>query len=70
MMSGSDGSEICRELKDDPATQDIPVIMISASKELRMLAERSGANDFMEKPFDMNQLLAKAAKLLNDQVSL
>jgi DNA-binding response OmpR family regulator len=62
-MSGIDGRDICRGLKADPATFDIPVLMISASRDIMQSAMESGANDFLAKPFDMDELLAKVAEL-------
>jgi DNA-binding response OmpR family regulator len=64
-MSGFDGRDICRRLKADPATGGIPVLMISASRDVRESALESGADDFLAKPFDMEDLLEKIAKLIS-----
>ncbi len=64
-MSGQDGRDICRYVKKDPLKKSIPVIMISASTDIKKSALAVGANDFLEKPFDMDDLLAKINKLLN-----
>jgi DNA-binding response OmpR family regulator len=58
-MAGVDGREVCRYLKQKDITKDIPVIMISASHEIKDQALQSGANDFIAKPFDMDHLLMK-----------
>jgi len=58
-MSGCDGRDICRELKAKEATRSIPVLMISASKDIKQSAIDSGADDFIAKPFDMDELLLK-----------
>lgn len=60
-MSGEDGRYICKKLKQDKLTKDIPVIMISASRDIRDSAMMAGADDFLAKPFDMNELLKKVA---------
>ncbi|MGF7072865.1 response regulator [Mucilaginibacter sp. 3215] len=60
-MSGEDGRDICKKLKQDKLTKDIPVIMISASRDIRDSAMMAGADDFLAKPFDMNELLKKVA---------
>jgi len=60
-MSGYDGRDICRELKKKPRTKNIPVIMISASTDLAKSAKDAGADDFLEKPFNMTDLLQKIA---------
>lgn len=64
-MSGIDGRDVCRQIKTDPATVDIPVLMISASREIKDSALASGANDFLAKPFDMNDLLTRIEKLIS-----
>ncbi|QJD97047.1 response regulator transcription factor [Mucilaginibacter robiniae] len=64
-MSGCDGRDICKELKAKSNTQSIPVLMISASKDIRQSAMEAGADDFLAKPFDMQELLNKIERLLN-----
>ena len=63
-MSGHDGRAICKKLKQKQETQKIPVIMISASPELKRSATEAGADDFLEKPFDIDNLLGKIAQLI------
>lgn len=58
-MSGDDGRDICKKLKQDDVTKNIPVIMISASRDIRESAMEAGADDFLAKPFEMNELLNK-----------
>lgn len=58
-MSGTDGRDVCKALKLKKLTRDIPVIMISASPDLENSAKEAGAEDFLEKPFDMDDLLEK-----------
>jgi DNA-binding response OmpR family regulator len=62
-MSGEDGRDICRQLKATAATKNIPVIMVSASRDIEESALAAGADDFLAKPFEMNDLLAKIEKL-------
>ncbi|RYD76796.1 MAG: response regulator transcription factor [Sphingobacteriales bacterium] len=64
-MSGHDGRDICKQLKSDPEYEKIPILMISASRDIRQSALDAGANDFMEKPFEMDSLLNKVTHLLN-----
>ena len=61
-MSGQDGREICRYLKKKELTKDIPIIMISAGRDIAESALESGADAFIEKPFGMDELLEKVAK--------
>lgn len=63
-MSGQDGREICKYLKKKELTKHIPIIMISASRDIAQSAKESGADDFIAKPFDMNVLLDKIAKYI------
>lgn len=58
-MAGIDGRDVCKELKADDRTREIPVIFISASRDVRGSAEEAGADDFLEKPFEMNHLVGK-----------
>ena len=61
-MSGIDGREICKQLKSQKNTKHIPIIMISANKDTRDIAKKAGADDFVAKPFEMQELLAKVEK--------
>ena len=61
-MSGQDGRKICKKLKGDKATKDLPIIIISANKDTAQIAKEAGANDFIEKPFEIDDLLAKVKK--------
>jgi len=53
-MPGMDGHEVLRRMKQDSATRDIPVVMISAADDLSTIAAciEAGADDFLPKPFD------------------
>jgi CheY-like chemotaxis protein len=64
-MSGEDGTEICKKLKQQPETKRIPVILISASKDIEKSARDAGADDFLAKPFEMKNLLQKIERLIN-----
>ena len=65
-MSGSDGREICKKLKSEAHTKHIPVILISASNDLKRSAETAGADDFLAKPFEIDMLLSKIEKALQN----
>src|SRR5690242_11878464 len=58
-MPGMDGLDICRYLKKQQKTKTIPVIMVSASPDISTLSAEAGADDYMEKPFEMSSLLEK-----------
>ena len=66
-LSGVDGMDVCRFLKDQPLTAHIPVVMVSASPRAAQLAKDACADAFLEKPFDKRQLLDTVAALLSLQ---
>jgi DNA-binding response OmpR family regulator len=61
-LSGVDGLDVCRHLKSQDDTKDIPVIMVSATPGLDLLSKQAGADDFIEKPFSMRNLLSIVAQ--------
>ena len=61
-MSGEDGKEICKKLKSQASTKHLPIILISASRDIEESARESGANAFITKPFEMDYLLATVKK--------
>jgi C4-dicarboxylate-specific signal transduction histidine kinase len=60
-MPGMDGLEVCRRLKAEPATRDIPLMFISAANQADEKVEgfAAGAVDFITKPFQRDELLAR-----------
>jgi class 3 adenylate cyclase/CheY-like chemotaxis protein len=64
VMPGLDGHEVCRRIRADEATAFLPVVMITASGDQEKVhALVSGADDFVTKPFDQAELLARVASL-------
>ncbi len=61
MMPGLDGLEVCRRLKADPATRDIPVIMLTGKTDPESVVQGfdAGAQDYVAKPFNDRELLAR-----------
>lgn len=57
LLSGVDGLDVCRYLKNNKQTSQIPVIMVSASPDIDKVALRAGADDFIEKPFELSHLI-------------
>lgn len=57
LLSGEDGRDITRKLKREEKTRNIPVIMISAHPNAQKSVRECGADDFLPKPFDIDELL-------------
>jgi K+-sensing histidine kinase KdpD len=66
MLPKMNGFELCEKLKSDRATMSIPILMITALKELKdkIRALEVGADDFISKPFENVELLARVKSLL------
>lgn len=62
------GSEICRELKENPRTMHIPVVLLSTSLDLHKLAMDSGTDAYLAKPFDIQSIKMLAGELLHIDV--
>lgn len=62
-IAGTDGREVCRLLKQQEHTKDIPVILFSASRGIEDSARQAGADAFLAKPFHMTDLLQKIEDL-------
>lgn len=68
-MPGMDGYETCRQLKSDPASADIPVIFHSARTSIdeRLQGYAAGGADYLPKPFDAAELVAKIGLVLSNR---
>lgn len=62
LLSGKDGTVICKRLKSNAVTKHIPILMISAHPDAEKLIHAGGADDFLAKPFDITNLLDKVEK--------
>jgi len=64
LLGGEDGRNICLRLKSNEETRHIPVIILSAHSDASEVADTSGADDFLEKPFDIDALLDIVGKYI------
>ncbi len=64
VMPGMDGYQVCRAIRERPATAYLPVVMVTASgDEQKIKALEAGADDFLTKPVNQSELLARVASL-------
>jgi len=65
-LSGIDGLDICRKLKDSPVTRHIPILLFSAFPKIAETAIHDyGADDFIAKPFEVSDLIKKVHSVLS-----
>lgn len=66
LMPGMSGFDLCRKLRADPTTSMVPVVLITAleAREDRIEGIKSGASDFLSKPINREELLARVSSLL------
>ena len=65
LLSGNDGRTICKRLKKDKSTGNIPVIMISAHPSAHETIAECGADSFIAKPFSVSDLLKQVEEHVN-----
>lgn len=64
LISGIDGTDVCMRLRKNPETKDTPVLMMSALHDAGGKCREAGANDFIAKPFEMDDLVLKIESVL------
>ncbi len=70
MLPGKNGLDICESLKESPKTKHVPILMLTCLTEMSQKPDeywrkRTGADDFISKPFEIRQLLERVEHLLN-----
>jgi len=64
-LGEADGRHLCRLLKANDITRNLPVILFSASTDIKESADQAGADDFIAKPFNIEDLTTKVQRKLN-----
>jgi two-component system, OmpR family, phosphate regulon response regulator PhoB len=66
MLPDLNGGEVCRALRASPRTRDLPVIMVTARRgeDERIIGLEQGADDYVEKPFSMRELILRIEAVL------
>lgn len=69
MMPDIDGLEVCRRLRNNPTTTDIPILLLTAKDDVsdRILGLQTGADDYLTKPFDFFELVERVKAILRRQ---
>lgn len=68
MMPKINGYKVCRLLKFDAKYKDIPILMVTArsQEEDKMIGEETGADEYITKPFEIEEVVAKVKKYLGE----
>ncbi|HVT45632.1 MAG TPA: response regulator [Thermoanaerobaculia bacterium] len=61
-VQGMSGDVLCRRLKGDPATSGIPFVVLSGDRDIAERAQECGADDYLGKPFEFDELIRIARK--------
>ena len=69
MLPGMTGMEFCKILKSEPTTSHLPVILLTARNSEEDIVEglKTGADDYITKPFRMNELIARCFNLIDNR---
>lgn len=68
LISGVNGTDVCARLRNNPETKHTPVLMMSALHDAGKKCREAGANDFIAKPFEMDELVEKISEILDQKV--
>ena len=66
MLPDGNGMDICNQLKADETTANIPVLLMSANTNMTYIGKESRADDFISKPFDIDELVGRVSKLIGN----
>lgn len=64
-INSQPGHRLCRKIKSVPALAAVPVVILSTANDIELIATECDANDYIRKPFDVEDMVEKVARLLN-----
>ncbi|WP_346985194.1 response regulator [Chryseobacterium sp. POE27] len=70
MMPDGSGIEVCNELRNTPETANIPIMIMSAHAKDTEVTSRCNADEFVSKPFDIDDVLVKIENLIGQKASI
>ena len=70
LISGVNGTDVCRRLRKNENTAEIPILMMSALHDAGKKCKEAGADDFIAKPFEMEELIKTINGVLNSKQSI
>lgn len=68
LISGVNGTDVCARLRGDKSMDSVSILMMSALHDAGKRCKAAGADDFIAKPFEMNELLQKINKCLSIKI--
>jgi DNA-binding response OmpR family regulator len=69
LIAGDNGTDVCAAIRKLESATELPVMMISALPDARQSCLQAGANEFLSKPFEMQDLLGKVKELIEGRES-
>jgi DNA-binding response OmpR family regulator len=69
LIAGDNGTDVCAAIRKVESATELPVMMISALPDARQSCLQAGANEFLSKPFEMQDLLGKVKELIEGRES-
>ncbi|MES2448803.1 MAG: response regulator transcription factor [Bacteroidota bacterium] len=64
MLPDGNGMDLCNKIKATASTENMPILLMSANTNALYINKKSTANDFISKPFDIDEFVQKVAKIL------
>ncbi len=66
-INSKPGHRLCLKIKQEPILKNMPVIVLSTANDIELIATECQANDFIRKPFDVNEMIEKVVRVLDNQ---